>query len=326
MNSIALSALSFIFVGITTVLIENLLIPRLSSRMSQPIYKEGPAWHMSKSGTPTMGGLAFLISITVCIIPLSVLLIFSGEKRIAYSLIISLLFCIGNSVIGIVDDFTKIRKRENAGLTPTQKLIFQFALSIIFLMARRHFLEDGTSISIKQLNIDLGIFYYPLAILILLGIINCANLTDGVDGLASSVALTVGGAFLIIGASTPEVSILSSVMMGGAAAFLIFNANPAKIFMGDTGSLFLGALSACLAFSYRNPFIIILVGGVYVIEGMSVIIQVLVYKATGKRVFKMAPLHHHLEKCKIAEGHICAIAVGVTILLSAIVIFALDIL
>jgi phospho-N-acetylmuramoyl-pentapeptide-transferase len=325
MNSIAISVLSFLFVGISTLLIERKLIPLLSSKTRQPIYEEGPSWHLSKSGTPTMGGLAFIITITVCLAVLSFVLINAGRHTLAYSLMISLIFCVGNSIIGIVDDLTKIKRKENAGLTPAQKLIFQFALSVIFLMARRRFLNDSTVISLADFKLDLGILYYPLAIILILGIINCANLTDGIDGLASSVALIIGGAFFIIGLNAPDVSILSSVLMGGACGFLIFNSNPARIFMGDTGSLFLGALTTCLAFSYGNPLIILPIGGVYVIEGVSVILQVTVFKLTHKRIFKMAPLHHHLEKSGVSEGQICAIAVFATLLLSSLVLLILEI-
>jgi phospho-N-acetylmuramoyl-pentapeptide-transferase len=325
MNSIAISVLSFLFVGISTLLIERKLIPLLSSKTKQPIYEEGPSWHLSKSGTPTMGGLAFIISITVCLITMSFILINAGRHALAGSLIISLIFCVGNSIIGIVDDLTKIKRKENAGLTPAQKLIFQFALSVIFLMARRRFLNDSTVISLADFKLDLGILYYPLAIILILGIINCANLTDGIDGLASSVALIIGGAFFIIGLNAPDVSILSSVLMGGACGFLIFNSNPARIFMGDTGSLFFGALVTCIAFSYGNPLIILPIGGVYVIEGVSVILQVTVFKLTHKRIFKMAPLHHHLEKSGVSEGQICAIAVFATLLLSSLVLLILEI-
>lgn len=325
MNSIAISVLSFLFVGISTLLIERKLIPLLSSKTRQPIYEEGPSWHLSKSGTPTMGGLAFIISITVCLITMSFILINAGRHALACSLIISLIFCVGNSIIGIVDDLTKIKRKENAGLTPAQKLIFQFALSVIFLMARRRFLNDITVISLADLKLDLGILYYPLAIILILGIINCANLTDGVDGLASTVALTISGVFLIIGLNTPDVSILSSVLMGGACGFLIFNSNPARIFMGDTGSLFFGALVTCIAFSYGNPLIILLIGGVYVIEGVSVILQVTVFKLTRKRIFKMAPIHHHLEKSGISEGQICAIAVLATLLFSSLALLISEI-
>ena len=325
MNSIAISVLSFLFVGISTLLIERKLIPLLSSKTRQPIYEEGPSWHLSKSGTPPMGGLAFIISITVCLITVSFILINAGRHALACSLIISLIFCVGNSIIGIVDDLTKIKRKENAGLTPAQKLIFQFALSVIFLMARRRFLNDITVISLADLKLDLGILYYPLEIILILGIINCANLTDGVDGLASTVALSISGVFLIIGLNTPDVSILSSVLMGGACGFLIFNSNPARIFMGDPGSLFFGALVICIAFSYGNPLIILLIGGVYVIEGVSVILQVTVFKLTRKRIFKMAPIHHHLEKSGVSEGQICAIAVFATLLLSSLVLLILEI-
>ena len=325
MNSIAISVLSFLFVGISTLLIERKLIPLLSSKTRQPIYEEGPSWHLSKSGTPTMGGLAFIISITVCLIIVSFILINAGRHALACSLIISLIFCVGNSIIGIVDDLTKIKRKENAGLTPAQKLIFQFALSVIFLMARRRFLNDITVISLADLKLDLGILYYPLAIILILGIINCANLTDGVDGLASTVALSISGVFLIIGLNTPDVSILSSVLMGGTCGFLIFNSNPARIFMGDTGSLFFGALVICIAFSYGNPLIILLIGGVYVIEGVSAILQVTVFKLTRKRIFKMAPIHHHLEKSGISEGQICAIAVLATLLFSSLALLISEI-
>jgi phospho-N-acetylmuramoyl-pentapeptide-transferase len=172
--------------------------------------------------------------------------------------------------------------------------------------------------------LDLGIFYYPLSLVLLLGIVNCANLTDGIDGLASSVALTIGSIFLLVSSINIDVSILSSALIGGTLGFLLFNAHPARIFMGDTGSLFLGALAVCLAFSIGNPMIIILIGGVYVIEGISVILQVAVYKATQKRVFKMAPLHHHLEKCGMEESRICTLAVLVTLILSSFALLILE--
>lgn len=271
-----------------------------------------------------MGGLAFLISITLSLTVSSLFLLNTERKAAGLSIIISLIFCLCNSLIGIIDDFTKLKRKENAGLTPTQKLFFQFIFAILFLMARRHFCGDTTVIELSLGKIDFGLLYYPVAIILLLGVINCANLTDGIDGLASSVALTIGAVFLFIGSSNTEISLLSAALMGGVLGFLLFNVHPAKIFMGDTGSLFLGAATACLAFSLGNPLIIILIGGVYVIEGISVILQVAIYKATGKRVFKMAPLHHHLEKCGIEESRICVIAVAVTLFLSALALFVLE--
>lgn len=318
-----LSAVVFLSVTFTTILIEKMLVGTLGAKASQPIYEAGPSWHISKRGTPTMGGLAFLITILCSFfIASQILFHFENEKQ-AVSILISLLFCLGNATIGLVDDLTKLRKKENAGLTPLQKLLFQFIFAILFLMARRHFLNDTTVIKSNLFVIDLGFIYYPLAIVLLLGIINCANLTDGVDGLASVVALTIGAVFLFIGSQNTETSVVSSALMGGSAGFLLFNAYPAKIFMGDTGSLLLGAITATLAFSLGNPLIIIFIGGVYVIEGISVILQVAIYKTTKKRIFKMAPIHHHLEKCGFSECRICAIAIITTLILStfAILIF-----
>lgn len=317
-NEKLLQVIIFLSVTFATIIIEKRLIPMLSTKASQPIYEDGPSWHISKRGTPTMGGLAFLISILSSFLIVSLVLLRFGYEKEGISILISLFFCLGNAIIGLVDDLTKLKRKENAGLTPSQKLLFQLIFSVLFLMARRHFLNDTTVIRFPLGMVDLGIIYYPMAIVLLLGIINCANLTDGIDGLASSVALTIGVVFLFIGNKNIESSIISSALMGGSLGFLLFNAHPAKIFMGDTGSLLLGAISACLAFSLGNPLIIILIGGVYVIEGVSVILQVAVYKMCGKRVFKMAPLHHHLEKCSVSECQICVIAITTTLILSAI--------
>lgn len=301
-----------------TVIIEKRLIPLLSGRASQPIYKEGPIWHLSKSGTPTMGGVGFLIA---TLLPLGItgalIILRSDNKTTGISLLISLIYAVANSLIGILDDLTKLRRRDNAGLTPMQKILFQLLFAIIFLMARAHYLGDNGIIRFSFGNIDLGFLYYPLAIVMLLGIVNCANLTDGIDGLASSVAFAIGIAFFYISAlNSPDTALISSSLIGACGGFLFFNMHPAKIFMGDTGSLFLGALTVCCAFSLGNPLLIILIGVVYVIEGVSVILQVFYFKMSGKRLFKMAPLHHHLEKCGFSESKICAIAMILTLFLS----------
>ena len=300
-----------------TVLIEKKLIPFLSNRAKQPIYTEGPSWHVNKSGTPTMGGLAFLIAIGSSML-VSSLMLLQKDLQAGISLVISLIYCVGNALIGIFDDITKLRRKENAGLTPTQKLVLQSILAVIFLMARAHYFNDATSIKFSFGKIELGFFYYVLTFILLLGVVNCANLTDGVDGLSASVSATICIIFLIIGYTHTDTIIISILTIGGALGFLLFNANPAKIFMGDTGSLFLGALAACLAFSINNPFVIVFIGGVYVIEGLSVIMQVITFKLTGKRLFKMAPLHHHLEKSGIDENKICVLAVLSTLVLSTL--------
>ena len=299
---------------ILTVIIESKLIPFLSKKAKQPIYKEGPSWHLSKSGTPTMGGIAFVISISLSMLILSVFFILDNNATVGISLLLSALFSLTNSLIGIFDDLMKLYRKENAGLSPIQKLGLQFILSVLFLMGRSHLLGDGAVFDLGFCKINLDALYYPIALILLLGVINCANLTDGIDGLATGVAISIGIVFLIIGYSfSYDLPILSSALVGGGCGFLFFNANPAKIFMGDTGSLFLGALAASLAFSFRNPLLIIPIGIVYVIEGASVILQVIAFRLTGKRIFKMAPLHHHLEKCGLKENTICIIGIAVTI-------------
>ena len=316
MNSVFLAATVFLFVFSVTILLEKALIPILSSGASQPIYKEGPSWHLSKQGTPTMGGLAFVLSSLFALVLISILLINSRQKDALLSITISLIFCFCNAIIGITDDLTKLKRKKNAGLTPAQKLIFQFVFAVIFLMARKHYFADNTVIDFSFVQVNFGLLYYPIAIIILLGIINCANLTDGIDGLSSSVALTVGTVFLFMGIGNLELSLLSAILMGGAVGFLIFNAHPAKIFMGDTGSLYFGALAASCGFILNNPIISIFAGGVYVIEGISVIIQVIIFKLSGKRIFKMAPIHHHLEKCGWSENRICIVAMLFTFIFS----------
>ncbi len=305
---------------ILTVFIEKRLIPLLSQKAKQPIYEGGPTWHLSKQGTPTMGGLAFLISISLSLLLCAIYFLNFGKGReIAVSILISFLFALGNSFIGIADDLTKIRRNQNGGLTAAQKLLLQSLLAILFLMARRHYFLDDSILQFSFGGIDVGFLYYPLAFLILLGIINCANLTDGIDGLAASVGLTIG-AFLMLSMSLvpAALSLLASTLAGGCLGFLLFNVHPAKIFMGDTGSLFIGALVATIGFSLSNPLIIILFGAVYVFEGISVILQVIVFKLTGQRIFKMAPIHHHLEKNGYDESRICVTWVIVTLISSLI--------
>ena len=319
MKSYILYISVFLVSLILTVIIEARLIPFLKKRAQQPIYEGGPSWHMSKSGTPTMGGMAFLIAISTSLFIVSLVLFIQDKSLDGISLLITLLFAVGNSLIGIFDDLMKLRKKENAGLTPMQKIGLQTILAVLFLMAREHFLSDSTQIRIFSSEINLGVFYYLFAITLLIGIINCANLTDGIDGLASSVAVAVGFVFFIIAFQTSTVTTsLSAALVGGAIGFLFFNSHPARIFMGDTGSLFLGALAVGMAFSIKNPILIIPIGTVYVIEGASVILQVAFFKATKKRLFKMAPLHHHMERCGLTENKICLISVLTTLLFSAI--------
>lgn len=312
-----LYAIVFLLSLILTVFFEKRFIPMLAGHAKQPIYKEGPTWHMSKSGTPTMGGIAFLLAATISLMAATVFLFRVGRQEDALSLIVCTLYAAANALVGIFDDLTKLKRNKNAGLTPLQKLTLQFAFAVIFLYLRGSILGDTTELYFSFGKIDIGFLYYPLSVIMLLGIVNCANLTDGIDGLASGVAFSVGVVLFYISASLfSDVALIASAIIGTSVGFLFFNIHPAKIFMGDTGSLFFGALLVSCAFSLKNPLLMVLIGGVYVIEGVSVILQVASYKLTHKRIFKMAPIHHHLEKCGMSENKICMIAIISTFIMS----------
>ncbi len=310
---IAIFAITFLI----TVVAERIMLPRLKSAGGQPIYDEGPKWHITKSGTPTMGGLAFIIAVCLSLTLAVFFLILKGLYTESLSLISCIVYAVFNAVIGIIDDRTKLKNKKNKGLTPKQKIILQSLGAILFLLFRAILLNERGIISVSYGEINLGILYYPLAFIILLGITNCANLTDGIDGLASGVAFAIGvSLFYLSCALCYEACFTASAIMGAATGFLVFNMHPAKIFMGDTGSLFLGSLVASSSFMLKSPPVIIFLGGVYVIEGLSVILQVAFFKLTKKRLFKMAPLHHHLEKCGWSENRICIVAIIATFIMS----------
>lgn len=319
-KNLPLYALIFFVSLIATAVIEKRIIPLLRGIARQPIYESGPRWHIKKSGTPTMGGIAFVVAVSAALSLSALLLYLGGDNDGAVSLLLSVAFCILNALVGALDDLKKLKAKQNdRGLTAKQKLLFHFILAFLFLLARRFLLGDSTSISFSFGEFELGIFYLPLCLILIVGVINCANLTDGIDGLASGVAFAVGvSLFYISCALSTEVSYISSAIMGAAIGFLIFNLHPAKIFMGDTGSLFLGALAVSAVFALSNPLLILIIGGVYLLEGASVILQVLYYKLTKRRLFKMAPLHHHLEKSGWSENTICIAAILFTLALSVI--------
>ena len=309
--------LSFILSFVITTVLVRLLIPILRKKAEQPIYEDGPSWHASKAGTPTFGGIGFLIAISFTLGLAAFYLNASGKRDESISLLTVLCYSLMNAAVGIIDDSTKLRRKQNGGLSPKTKLLFQFVITCSFLFLRWAFLPNSSVVSFSFGTYDFGILYYPITAFILIGITNCANLTDGIDGLASSVTFAASvSLFYLSCALSTEASFISSSIIGACLGFLIFNLHPAKIFMGDTGSLFLGAIIVSMTVSLGNPLIAILVGGVYVIEGMSVIVQVLWYKITGKRVFKMAPIHHHLEKSAWSENRICIVAILITFLLA----------
>lgn len=285
-----------------TVFLCRRLIPFLrEKKMGQKILEIGPRWHKNKEGTPTMGGICFLIPILLFSVLAGILLLPSTPKKEFLPFCLTLLYALLNAVVGLVDDLTKFRHGTNQGLTPRQKLLLQTVFAGAYLALLSLFGEVSTDLRIPftQHTLSLGVWYYILALFLLVGIVNCANLTDGIDGLAASEAAILASFFAIVAAVrlSGTATVTSAAVFGGALGFLVFNYYPARIFMGDTGSLFLGAILSGCAFLLGEPLLIITAGFLYVLEGISVILQVLVFKLTnGKRLFLMAPVHHHFEK------------------------------
>ncbi len=308
------SVLLFILSLSVTIFSLSKIIPLLRGAASQPIYSEGPSWHQIKSGTPTMGGVVFLFTFILSSI-LTVFIIFGSEEVASIALLST--FSVLNGAIGIFDDIMKLKHKQNKGLSAKQKILLQSVLAIIFIALRAILFEDGTKISLFDLTFDLGIFYYPFSLVLILGAINCANLTDGVDGLLSSVTLMASIIMTLISIACGSVySLLWATVVAVMLGFLFYNIFPAKIFMGDTGSLFIGAFIISTLYSMRKPTAFFSLGAVFILEGISVILQVLVYKTRKKRLFLMSPLHHHLEKRGFSETQICVMAIIMTVVFS----------
>jgi len=266
-----------------------------------------------------MGGLIFIIAMIVPMLVLLPAMIKDGEYRPLLMLALSLVF----AAIGFVDDYTKIKKKQNKGLTAKQKLLLQLAASALFITVMRvmGYLEPQLIIPFVDITIDLPwIVYLLFGIFVIVGADNAVNLTDGIDGLCASVTAVVAVFFtaLFTYFDSPA-RLFSAALLGGLLGFLVFNKYPAKVFMGDTGSLFLGGAVCAMAFACNLPVILIPVGIIYIVETLSDIIQVLYFKAThGKRFFKMAPIHHHFEMCGWSEKKIVAVFSAVTILTCAL--------
>ena len=321
---------SFLITTVLTIMFLIKLIPYLKSKkIGQKILEIGPRWHKNKEGTPTMGGISFIISSIIATI-VSILLFYKHfEKKELILLVNVFVYAILNALIGLIDDVSKMKKAQNEGLTPRMKFFFQSITSVVFLVSLRFTYGIKTSLYVPffDLNLELGIFYYVIAYLLLCGIVNSVNLTDGLDGLASSVVLTVGLfiSFVAFTIFDSTVSILlGSILIGSAIGFLVFNLYPARIFMGDTGSLFFGAVVVSLSIILNNPLIVLVYGFVFVLEALSDIIQVAYFKlSNGKRIFKMAPLHHHFEKSGFSEMQIVTIFTLVNIFFCILAYFGL---
>jgi phospho-N-acetylmuramoyl-pentapeptide-transferase len=289
-----------------TVLLSPILIPFLRRlKFGQSIREEGPKSHMKKTGTPTMGGILIMLSI---VITSFIMASKFGNGEIGYELGLLLFVLLGYGLLGFLDDFIKVVLKRNLGLTSRQKMLGQIIIAIIFyIILKKQGFPTYIQIPGTDIQWDLGIGYAFLIIFILVGASNGVNLTDGLDGLLSGTAAIAFGAFGILawyGEPQIEVAIFSLAVVGALLGFLVFNAHPAKVFMGDTGSLALGGAVAAVAILTKMEILLVIIGGVFVMETLSVIIQVISFKTTGKRVFKMSPLHHHYELVGWSEWRI----------------------
>ena len=323
--------ISLISTFVITAVSLRFLIPYLKSKkMGQKILDIGPRWHKSKEGTPTMGGLSFLVAVVIVLgIIFEVLYYKSGSKEVIFALV-SLAFASLNALIGIIDDRTKFSKNKNEGLLSWQKYLLQLAVTVGFIIAcsALGFITTELYIPFIGKTIELGFLYYIFAAVLITGMINSVNLADGIDGLAASETVIVSAffsayAFVISGVT---LGAMAGATLGACLGFLVYNFYPARVFMGDTGSLFLGALVSAMAFMSGNPLIVVVCGFMYVAEALSDIIQVVYFKLThGKRFFKMAPIHHHFEKCGWSEIKVVTVFSAITLVLCA-VSFIFDVL
>lgn len=301
---------------VVSILAAELLIPMLvRMKAGQSIREVGPKWHMTKQGTPTMGGLAFITALIVAQIVIIAAPI-PGKGDVHWQALLTLtVFAAIFGFIGFLDDYVKVKKHQNLGLTAIQKLVLQIAAAVVFLSLLRKmgYISSELFIPYAKCWVSLNwILYMIIGAVAIVGCVNSVNLTDGVDGLATGVTIPVCLFFAVAGAVRGNFSVMvfALALLGGLMGFLIFNFNPAKVFMGDTGSLFLGGAVAAMAFILDMPLILIPVGIVYICEAMSDIIQVSYFKLSGgKRIFRMAPLHHHFEMGGWKERKVFAVFV-----------------
>lgn len=318
MNSFLALGLAAVIAFGVTALLGFVMIPWLHKlKFGQTILDIGPSWHKSKQGTPTMGGLMFVVGVLLSVAAVFVTDRIMGGDIIAgdnlvrnamYTKLFSgIIMALSFGLIGFVDDYIKVAKGRNLGLTIRQKTFMQLLVSIAFLGSLRLAGCSYMFIPFYGVTGDLGIFFFLFGICIIYGATNAVNFTDGIDGLCSSVTLTSASAMIVIAfmRNNMGAGVAASALAGACAGFLVWNRNPAKVFMGDTGSMFLGGMIVALAYAVDCPLILLFVGIVYFIEGLSDVIQIGYFKLTnGKRIFKMAPIHHHFEMSGWKENKI----------------------
>jgi len=309
---------------VLTGLIGYLLLPVLRAlKAGQSIREIGPTWHNYKAGTPMMGGLMFIFGTIICV---GANAFFAEDQAAVLVLLLSLSF----GFVGFLDDYAKLKKKQNEGLTSLQKAMLQLAVSALFLYVMYRSGDMTTQLYIPFVNVSFQLHplvYIFFAMFVMIGCVNAVNLTDGVDGLCASVTIPVMVFFTAasVALGKYDLAVLPAALVGGLIAYLFYNWHPAKVFMGDTGSLFLGGVTCAMAFALNMPLILILVGFVYIVETLSVIIQVTYFKLThGKRLFKMSPIHHHFEMCGWKEVKICLLFSGISALMCVLAWFGIS--
>lgn len=301
------------------IILGPIFIPMLARfKFGQTVRDEGPQSHLAKNGTPTMGGVMMIVAILITGLT---------RAKISQGLIVGLICIVGFGFVGFLDDFIKIKMKRSLGLKAYQKIILQFALALYIAYYQYSASPSATQLVIPFTNhiINLGIWYIPFMMIFIIGTVNAVNLTDGLDGLASGVTLIVSCFFVLfaVSISNSDVAILAAATAGACLGFLGFNSYPAKVFMGDTGSMALGGAVVAFATLTNSPLLIVIVGFIYLAEALSVMIQVTYFKLTnGKRIFKMAPLHHHFEQCGWPETRVVFVFWIVTVVLCWIGVLA----
>ena len=316
--------ISFLVAFAASALIGRFLIPWLHAlKAGQSIKEIGPVWHMAKQWTPTMGGIMFIAGIFIAILVTG----WQDFSQGRFGALFVFLFALVFGVIGFLDDFMKVKYHKNEGLTAPQKFLLQLAAAIVFTVLLRYTGYLTPDLYIPFFNVSFQLpwaVYMVFAAFVIVATVNAVNLTDGVDGLATGVTLPVALFFLAVSLmwKITDLSIFAAALVGGLCAFLIYNFHPAKVFMGDTGSLFLGGTVCGLAFALDIPLIIVLVGIIYLLETLSDIIQVTYFKLThGKRIFRMAPLHHHFEMGGWSEEKLFTVFTLVTLVCCVLAYF-----
>ena len=309
---------------IVAIILGFLIIPILKKlKVGQIERDDGPQSHLKKQGTPTMGGIIMIIAMILVVTGSYVYLTIQGQNETANRLIPMLILTIGFGIIGFIDDFKKLVLQNTKGLKPSYKMLGLLLISVFYVIYLINGLKVGsdTYIPILRIYIHIPIYLYiPFAIIVILGTTNAINLTDGIDGLSSSICAIIITCLTVIGITSgmKEVSIFGSIVIGSILGFLMFNLHPAKVFMGDTGSLLLGGVISALSLYLKMPLLLLIIALIPVLETISVIIQVVYFKKTGKRFFKMAPLHHHFELVGWKENKVVIIFSFITLILCII--------